>query len=266
MAQVTDSEALEPNAKHGTRSVSARTQCLAGPVAFNQHLHREILALMPRLTRYARVLTRDVIAAEDLVQDCLARALEKIHLWEPETDLRAWLFTILRRQHIDHTRGNARRRDYIASQEYDLSLAPSPNRTARLELRDLERALAKLPEKQRSVILLVGLQGMDYAEAAAVVNTPVATVRSRIARGRQTLRMTTGPSPARHPDAPERGQIWAVRAARPPLGTISRLSLTRRHRRRNHGGPSNEIVTLGRLSIPRVKRPLPPSNAVLPRI
>src|SRR5215469_3232668 len=82
------------------------------------------------------------------------------------------------------TRGNARRRDYIASQEYDLSSAPSPNQAARLELRDLERALTKLPEEQRSVILLVGLQGMDYAEAAAVVNTPVATVRSRIARGR----------------------------------------------------------------------------------
>ena len=199
MAQITDSEPLEANAKHGTRSASARTQSsLAGSVAFNQNLHREILALIPRLTRYARVLTRDVIAAEDLVQDCLARALEKIHLWEPRTDLRAWLFTILCRQHIDHTRGDARRRNYIASRQSDLGLAPSPNQTARLELRDLERALAKLPEEQRSVILLVGLEGMDYAEAAAVVNTPVATVRSRIARGRQTLRKTTGLFPARN--------------------------------------------------------------------
>jgi RNA polymerase sigma-70 factor (ECF subfamily) len=138
------------------------------------------------------------VSADDLVQDCLARALEKIHLWEPGTDLRAWLFTILYRQHISHTRRDARHREGVELQESDANLVSPANQTARLELRDLERGLAELPEEQRSVILLVGLEGMDYAEAAAAVNTPVGTVRSRIARGRESLRKATGLFPARH--------------------------------------------------------------------
>jgi DNA-directed RNA polymerase specialized sigma24 family protein len=67
----------------------------------------------------------------------------------------------------------------------------SPDQTIRLEVRDLKRAIAKLPGEQQSVILLVGLKGMAYAEAAAVINTPVGTVRSRVARGRETLRAMT---------------------------------------------------------------------------
>src|SRR5260370_12874269 len=136
---------------------------------------------MPRLERFARALTHDVVSADELVQDCLARALEKIHLWEPGTDLRAWLFTILYRQHISHTRRDARHREGVELQESDASLVFPANQTARLELRDLERGLAKLPEEQRSVILLVGLQGMDYAQAAAAANTPLRTAPSRLA-------------------------------------------------------------------------------------
>jgi RNA polymerase sigma-70 factor (ECF subfamily) len=119
-------------------------------------------------------------------------------MWEPGTDLRAWLFTILYRQHISHTRRDARRREGVELQESDASSMLPPNQTARLELRDLERGLAKLPEEQRSVILLVGLEGMDYAEAAAAVKAPLGTVRSRIARGRESLRKETGLFPARH--------------------------------------------------------------------
>jgi RNA polymerase sigma-70 factor (ECF subfamily) len=171
---------------------------LPKPVFDDQDLRGEISRLIPQLKRYARALTRDVIAADDLVQDCLARALEKIQLWEPGTDLRAWLFTILYRAHISHMRRDARHRDHLELHETDSSLVISPNQTARLELRDLERGLAKLPEEQRSVILLVGLEGMDYAEAAAAVNTPLGTVRSRIARGRESLRKATGLFPARH--------------------------------------------------------------------
>src|SRR5260370_11851015 len=137
---------------------------------------------MPRLERFARALTHDVVSADDLVQDCLARALEKIHLWEPGTDLRAWLFTILYRQHISHTRRDARHREGVELQESDASLVFPANQTARLELRDLERGLAKLPEEQRSVILLVGLQGMDSAEPPPPANTPPVPVPSRIPR------------------------------------------------------------------------------------
>ena len=67
-------------------------------------IHRSIEVEIPRLRRYARALTRDVVAADDLVQDCLARALGKLHLWEEGTDLRAWLFTILHNQYVNQVR------------------------------------------------------------------------------------------------------------------------------------------------------------------
>jgi RNA polymerase sigma-70 factor (ECF subfamily) len=188
------------------------------PGSVDQFLHDEIVALIPRLERYARVLTRDVIAADDLVQDCLARALEKVHMWEPGTDLRAWLFTILYRQYISHARRVARRREDVELPESHRSLALSANQTARLELRDLECALARLPEEQRTVILLVGLEGMAYDEAASLVKVPVGTVRSRVARGRESLREMTGLFPPRHssrlgkaadPDSCPRRSPWA---------------------------------------------------------
>jgi RNA polymerase sigma-70 factor (ECF subfamily) len=161
-------------------------------------LHGKIEALLPRLKRYARQLTRDPIAADDLVQDCLTRALGKIHLWDPATDLRAWLFTILHNQHIGLARRDMRQRAHSRWLNSDSSRSLAPTQGAQLELRDLERALAKLPEEQRSAILLIGLEGMGYEEAAAAANLPVGTVRSRVARGREALRMMTGLFPARH--------------------------------------------------------------------
>jgi hypothetical protein len=97
---------------------------------------------------------------------------------------------------------HAGQRDCSELQEYRKWLAFLPNQTVRLELRDLERAIAKLPEEQRSVILLVGLEGMSYDEAASVVNLPIGTVRSRIARGRETLRIMTELFPSRHSRRP----------------------------------------------------------------
>jgi RNA polymerase sigma-70 factor, ECF subfamily len=192
-------DTLEANKKNGSRIGSSMTRSSPlGSVAVDQDLHQEILALLPRLTRYAWVLTRDAVAAEDLVQDCLTRAFGKIHLWEHGTDLRAWLFTILHHLHISQTRRNARERATVELQKSSRNSARSPSQTVRLELRDLERALARLPEEQRSVILLVGLEGMGYDEAASVVNIPVGTVRSRVARGRETLRSITGLFPGRH--------------------------------------------------------------------
>jgi RNA polymerase sigma factor (sigma-70 family) len=177
---------------------SGRQRSPAQQSAVDDTLHRDIEALIPRLRRYARQLTRDPIAADDLVQDCIARALAKIHLWDPGTDLRAWLFTILHNQHIGLARRDMRQRAHTQSPSLDYNLALPPTQGVRLELRDLERALAKLPEEQRSVILLIGLEGMGYEEAASVVNLPVGTVRSRVSRGREALRMMTGLFPARH--------------------------------------------------------------------
>ena len=203
MAQLTDLEALEGNTKNRNRSASAGAQSnLPRPAALNQDPNREISAVLPRLTRYAWILTRDVAAADDLVEDCIARTLEKIDLWEQGTDLRAWMFTILYHQYISHTRRDARQRACMELQQSQARLTRSPNQTIRLEVRDLKRAIAKLPEEQQSVILLVGLKGMAYAEAAAVINTPVGTVRSRVARGRETLRAMTGLFPPRHSRRP----------------------------------------------------------------
>jgi RNA polymerase sigma-70 factor (ECF subfamily) len=153
---------------------------------------REIEAEIPRLRRYARALTRDNVAADDLVQDCLTRALDKLHLWQQGTDLRAWLFTILHNQYVNYVRRAVREGTAVGLSESEPLLMRAPHQGKRLELRDLERAIAKLPEEQRSVILLVGLEGMRYEEVAAVLDVPVGTIRSRLSRGRDALRRLMG--------------------------------------------------------------------------
>jgi RNA polymerase sigma-70 factor, ECF subfamily len=164
---------------------------------FVAEIHRSIEAEIPRLRRYARALARDVAAADDLVQDCLARALGKLHLWREGTDLRAWLFTILHNQYVNQVRRAVREGAAIGLNESEPLLARPPHQSGRLELRDLERAIGKLPEEQRSVILLVGLEGMRYEEVAEVLGVPVGTVRSRLSRGRETLRRLIGLVPDR---------------------------------------------------------------------
>jgi RNA polymerase sigma-70 factor (ECF subfamily) len=160
-------------------------------------LHPKIEALIPRLTRYARALTRDLVAADDLVQEALSRALEKIHLWQEGTDLRAWLFTILHHHYVSQLRRSAREGAHVELRDCDQLLTLAPSQGQRLELRDLERAIAALPETQRSVILLVGLEGMGYDEVASMMKLPIGTVRSRVSRGREALRVRTGLGPTR---------------------------------------------------------------------
>lgn len=157
--------------------------------------YREIEAEIPRLRRYARALTRDDAVADDLVQDCLARAIAKLHLWQRGTDLRAWLFTILHNQYVNYVRRAVREGAVVGLSDNEPSLMRPPQQGQRLELRDLERAIAKLPEEQRSAILLVGLEGMRYEEVAAVLDVPVGTIRSRLSRGREALRRLMGVDP-----------------------------------------------------------------------
>ena len=147
---------------------------------------------VPRLRRYARALTRDVSRADDLVQSCLVRAIAKQHLWQPGTDLRAWLFTILHNQHVNDVRRGVREGASIPVEEVASALTVDANAGASLQLRDLERALARLPDEQRQVILLVGLEGMRYEEVATILGIPIGTVRSRLSRGRETLRVLMG--------------------------------------------------------------------------
>jgi RNA polymerase sigma-70 factor, ECF subfamily len=153
-------------------------------------IRTRLVKQIPRLRRYARALTRDVTAADDLVQDCLLRAVSKSHLWQEGTDLRAWLFTILHNQHINDARRAVRAGGTMAISdiEPEPALTNAPDQDKRLELRDLERAFGKLPDEQRLALLLVGMEGMNYNEAAAVLDVPIGTIRSRLSRGREALR------------------------------------------------------------------------------
>lgn len=147
---------------------------------------------MPRLRRYALALLRSEEEADDLVQECVLRALTKRHLWQEGTDLRAWLFTILHNQFVNSVRRRARQGMSVDVSDFDEETHQVPRQDKRLELRDLDRALALLPEEQRAVILLVGLEGMAYETAAEVVGVPIGTVRSRLSRGREGLRRLMG--------------------------------------------------------------------------
>lgn len=154
-----------------------------------------ILAEIPRLRRFARGLARDPVLADDLVQDCLERALKRLHLWQSGTNMRAWLFTILRNLYINQIRKQVRRG---AETPYDETLdtagSTGPNQEQSLAVRDMKLALAQLPDEQRETLLLVGLEGMSYKETAEIQGVPVGTVMSRLSRGRAALRqlMETG--------------------------------------------------------------------------
>jgi RNA polymerase sigma-70 factor (ECF subfamily) len=173
-------------------------------------IRQRIAAEIPRLRRYARALTRDVIAADDLVQDCLTRALAKVHLWQEGTDLRAWLFTILHNQYVNQVRRAVREGTAVALSDTEPVLTSAPNQGKRLELRDLERALAKLPHEQRSALLLVGMEGMRYEEVADILAVPVGTIRSRLSRGREALRELMGMA-----TEPEETELDAAQRWRP---------------------------------------------------
>src|SRR4249920_1195766 len=134
---------------------------------------RLIEAEIPRLRRYARALTRDVARADDLVQSCLTRAVAKQHLWQPGTDLRAWLFTILHNQNVNDVRRLVREGSSVPVEDMAAELTVQPNAMAMLELRDVEVAIGKLALEQRQVILLICLEGMHYEEVAKVLNIPI---------------------------------------------------------------------------------------------
>ena len=147
-----------------------------------------IVEQIPHLRRYARALLGDRTMAEDLVQDCLERAWSRLHLWREGSNLRTWLFTIMHNLHANAARSASRRPSTVPIDEPG---STAPTRAAQedgLEVASIDAALATLPDEQRQVILLVGLEGMSYQEAAAVLDVPIGTVMSRLHRGRERLR------------------------------------------------------------------------------
>jgi RNA polymerase sigma-70 factor (ECF subfamily) len=150
--------------------------------------HRLIEQQIPRLRRYARALTRGRDRADDLVQDTLGRALIKENFWQPGTNIRAWLFTIMHNQNVNNVRQYIRESAVVDLEQISTKLTATTDPTGSRKMFELERALAQLPLEQRQVILLVGLEGMSYQDAAGILTIPIGTVRSRLSRGRDVLR------------------------------------------------------------------------------
>ena len=148
---------------------------------------------LPRLRRFARGLVQNRDHADDLVQDCIERAWSRSHLWQPGSNLRSWLFTMLHHLYINHLRRNRIRPVLYPIEGVD---EPATHDEPTL-LRDLEKCLAKLSPEQREVIVLAGLEQLSYQEMAEILDIPVGTVMSRLSRARERLRelMSHHPKP-----------------------------------------------------------------------
>jgi RNA polymerase sigma-70 factor (ECF subfamily) len=155
---------------------------------------KRLVELIPRLRRYARALVGERASADDLVQDTLERAWAKLHLYRRGTDLRAWLFTVMHNVHVNRVRA-ARPVDPLEDEMPEL--AQRGTQPDALLVRDLDRAIARLPADQRAVLLLVTLEEMSYEEVARTLGIPIGTVMSRLSRAREKLRtMMLGQAPS----------------------------------------------------------------------
>ena len=149
-------------------------------------LRREIIALLPDLRGFARFLVRDRVLADDVVQDTLVRALGALHQFEPGTNLKAWLFTILRNQFYEQAR--RRKRETAAMDaRFTGDEGAGPQQLARAELHELQALIWRLTPLLREALILVGAQELSHEEAAAVCQVPVGTMKARLSRARAAL-------------------------------------------------------------------------------
>jgi RNA polymerase sigma-70 factor, ECF subfamily len=161
----------------------------------------ELLAAIPRLRRYARVLTGDVAQADDLVQDTLARAWEKRRLWATGSDLRAWLFTIMHNVFVNQRALARREKLHVSLDAGDdggevWQIPVRAPQYTRVELVELMQHVGRLPADQREVLLLAAVEELRYEEIAAMLAIPMGTVMSRLSRARGRLRAAFADSPA----------------------------------------------------------------------
>lgn len=182
----------------------------------NAAIEESIRRYVVDLQRYARALVGHAGEADELVQECLVRAIGRARLWSRIRDPRAYLFAIMHNAYVDWLAGHRRERRFV---ELQLTVgggaACRETQSATVELKDLERALPRLPAEQREVVLLVGLEGMSYQQAADTLGVPIGTVMSRLSRGRAALRrMTEGRERVRALSTP------ATVAARPHLRVV----------------------------------------------
>jgi len=170
----------------------------------------ELVAALPRLRRYARVLTGDAHRAEDLVQDTLMRAWDKRRLWRAGSDLRAWLFTIMHNVYVNQFSLRQRERAHASLDADDGPVAgwEIPMRATqsdRIEVDEVFAQIGRLPAEQREVLILAAVEELHYKEIAQRLGVPVGTVMSRLSRARERLKRINGvlPTPLRSGAADE---------------------------------------------------------------
>lgn len=151
-----------------------------------------ILALLPRLRRFAAGLARDTVEADDLCQMTIERALRSRDKWQQGTRLDSWMYRMMRNLWIDEVRARSRRGQTFVDEEAGLSVGASGGQEERAVLGDIDRAIARLPDEQREAVLLVMVEGWSYREAAEIVGCPVGTLNSRLVRGRDALMAILG--------------------------------------------------------------------------
>jgi RNA polymerase sigma-70 factor, ECF subfamily len=151
-----------------------------------ESIQARIIELLPRLRRFARNLTRNPHDADDVVQIAIERALTRLDQWHRDARLDSWLFRIVRNAWIDEMRSRARRDALFAPEEAGeaIGVAAIDREVDRLSV---EAAMARLPEEQRLAVSLVLVEGLPYREAALVLDVPIGTLTSRLARGRAAL-------------------------------------------------------------------------------
>jgi RNA polymerase sigma-70 factor (ECF subfamily) len=152
----------------------------------------QIEACVPALRRYARALTRNADLADDLVQDCLERAIARRGLFRPRGPVRAWLFTILLNLHRNGLRTSRRHGEQVDLDIIAPELTTPAPQPGHIALAELARAIDTLPLEQKEALLLVTLEGLRYREAADILKVPLGTLMSRLGRARAALRTMTG--------------------------------------------------------------------------
>ena len=167
-----------------------------GPAGNTPERNQLLVDQLPSLRRYARALTGSGDGADELVQDCYARACSRFHLWRQGSNLRAWLFSIMHNVYVNNVRRSVKRPDGINVEDFERLGEVAPRQESFSEMMGLEKALYRLPEAQREVLLLVCLEEMSYQEVASALDLPIGTVMSRLARARERLRqLTSGATP-----------------------------------------------------------------------
>ncbi len=178
---------------------------------------RRIEEEIPFLRRAARRWYREKADIDDLVQDTVVQALANAHLWQPGTDLRGWLYTVMRNRFLAGVTKSNRSAAALQQIAADQPRPATGSSELRLILRDLYAALRRLPSNQRSAVLLIGVEGKSYYEAAQSMGTSVGAVRSHLARGRDRLRTAVQGTETRPPFTP-RPTVTAPAAVPPATG------------------------------------------------